>query len=201
MKKNKIIRLLTMSFSALILFLITSCSHEHAWVLQGKEDATCLTDGYVSYKCNECNETKNEVFLATKKKKKIIPEVEATCKQEGLTEGVICEYCNEILVRQNETPKTDHKEEILHRVEPTCSTLGLTEGKKCNVCGEILVAQEEVAQLDHIPGAEASFTSAQTCTVCNEVLVPQVKTITVYYYNTEKWTKVDIYLGNKYHEK
>ena len=47
------------------------------------------------------------------------PAVAATCEKTGLTEGKHCSVCNEVLVAQKETPKTEHK----------------FENGKCSVCG------------------------------------------------------------------
>ena len=91
----------------------------------------------------------------------IIPGVEATCTEDGLTEGKKCSDCGEILVAQ-ETIAASHKEEIIPAVPETCTEDGLTEGKKCSDCGEILVEQKKKDAV-----GKHKFENSYTCTLCN----------------------------------
>ena len=84
--------------------------------------------------------------------------VEPTCTATGLTEGVLCGECGEILVEQEAIPATGHTP----GADATC-----TEPQNCTVCGEILNSTN-----GHIPGAPATCTTAQTCTVCHIELAP-----------------------------
>ena len=112
----------------------------------------------------------------------IIPAVDATCTETGLTEGKKCTVCGDILVAQEVVEAKGHTEEVIPAVDATCTETGLTAGKKCSVCGEILVAQEEIAAKGHteeiIPGKEATctetgLTEGKKCSVCGEILVAQ----------------------------
>lgn len=91
-----------------------------------------------------------------------IPGREATCTEEGLTEGKKCSVCGEILVAQQTVAKKAHTEVKIPAVAPTCTQDGLTAGRKCSVCGEILVAQQKDPAKGHtevkIPGKEATST-------------------------------------------
>ena len=91
----------------------------------------------------------------------VLPKVEPTCTETGLTEGKKCSECGEILLAQ-ETIEAKHTEETLERVEPTCTKTGLTEGKKCSVCGEILVKQE-IIEAGH------TYKNSYTCDECGYV--------------------------------
>ena len=107
-----------------------------------------------------------------------IPAVEATCTSTGLTAGVKCAVCGEILVAQEEVPMAAHTEEEIPAVEATCTSTGLTAGVKCSVCGEILVAQEEVPAKGHsygewvtvkAPTENEEGLAERYCSVCQDV--------------------------------
>ncbi|MBO5379463.1 MAG: hypothetical protein J6A90_03970 [Clostridia bacterium] len=107
----------------------------------------------------------------------------ATCTESGLTDGVYCSVCGEILIEQEEISALGHKEIIDTAVAPTCTESGLTEGKHCEVCGEVLVAQEVIEATGHteeiLKGydstcSENGKTDGKYCTVCGEVTVAQV---------------------------
>ena len=70
---------------------------------------------------------------------KVMSAVAPTCEETGLTEGVCCSECGEILAAQEVVPALGHKEVVLGAEAATCEKTGLTEGKKCSRCGEILV--------------------------------------------------------------
>ena len=86
---------------------------------------------------------------------------EATCTEEGLTEGKHCSVCNAVTVEQETIPALGHTEVVDQAVEPTCTEEGKTEGKHCSVCGEILVAQQTIPAKGH------NFVDGE-CTECGE---------------------------------
>ena len=81
----------------------------------------------------------------------IIPNIDATCTETGLTEGKKCSVCQTILVEQTVIPAKGHTEFTLESLESTCTESGLTEGKKCTICNTVTVQQEIVEKADHKP--------------------------------------------------
>ncbi len=75
--------------------------------------------------------------------------VAPTCTGTGLTSGVKCSNCGEILVAQTVVDANGHTVFVDKAVAPTCTTTGLTEGSHCDVCKEVLVAQEVIGTLEH----------------------------------------------------
>ena len=82
-------------------------------------EPTCTEKGYTTYTCI-CGRSYVDNYVdALGHTEAVDPAVAATCEKTGLTEGKHCSVCNEVLVAQKETPKTEHK---------------FSNGK-CSVCG------------------------------------------------------------------
>ncbi len=113
--------------------------------------ATEEEDGLQQRTCSDCGKVEEDVIpkLSHVHTEETIPAVAPTCTETGLTAGVKCSACGDILVAQEEVPANGHTEVVDEAKAPTCTATGLTEGKHCSVCGEVLVAQEEVAMADH----------------------------------------------------
>ena len=137
-------------------------------------------DGVTIYRvCKRCQAEEILGIVGHEHEPQVVPGVEPTCTETGLTEGQKCSVCGEILVAQEVIPALGHTEEVIPGVPATCTEDGLTEGQKCSVCGEILVAQEEIPALGHtevavpeVPATETEpgTTAGTKCSVCGEVL-------------------------------
>lgn len=111
---------------------------------------TCISLGYETRTCQNCGECQFvRAIPATGHTKTIVKGKEATCIENGLTDGVECAVCGVVLEEQKVIPAKGHKEETIKGKDATCTESGLTEGKKCTVCGTITVKQEEVPALGH----------------------------------------------------
>ena len=92
--------------------------HTHSYTKVVTEP-TCTERGYTTYTCS-CGYSYVDDYVNAKGHTEVVdPAVVATCTKTGLTEGKHCSVCNEVLVAQKETPKTEHK----------------FENGKCSVCG------------------------------------------------------------------
>ena len=146
-------------FIAVVGLFLVSCgsSHEHTLEHHAQVDATCTTNGTMTYyECSSCHKmfsdaTCNEqvyaedlVINAAGHK----PGAEATC-----TTNQVCQVCNvEVAPAKGHTPGA----------EADC-----TNPQNCTVCNAELAPAK-----GHTPGADADCTTAQTCTVCNAELAP-----------------------------
>ena len=166
------------------------CKDNLIW--QHEVKPTCIKPGTMAYYACSCGKyykdaeakeiLENVKIEAVGHKEEVIPGREATCTATGLTDGLRCAVCGEILAAQETLPVLSHVEQVLPASAPTCTATGLTEGKKCSVCGEILTAQEILPALEHtaviLPAVEstcvsAGLTEGKGCSVCGTVLVPQ----------------------------
>ena len=74
-----------------------------------------------------------------------MPGKEATCVEDGLTEGKRCSVCGIILEAQETIPAKGEHSVIEVEEKPATSTeTGHTAGTKCSVCGKILSGCEEI---------------------------------------------------------
>ena len=77
---------------------------------------------------------------------------EATCTENGLTEGLVCKKCEMVIQEQNVIFSPGHTEVIDEAIEPTCTTAGKTKGIHCSKCPEIILPQSYVKSLGHSAG-------------------------------------------------
>jgi len=172
MKTKRIILLAVLFVFALALAscnLVVTNSHEHSWV-----EANCTSPKT----CAECGETEGEALgHAEETLESKLP----TCTETGLTEGVACSVCGEVIVAQQEIPALGHDLVISEAVAPDCLNSGLTAGEHCTKC-DYEVAQEVIPAKGHTEVIDAAveadclnsgLTAGKHCSVCGEVLMAQ----------------------------
>ncbi len=140
----------------------------------------------------------------------IIPAVNATCTEAGLTEGKKCADCGEILQQQTPTDKLEHTPIIVDGYASTCSTEGLTDGTKCSVCDKVLVEQTKIETVPHEPGEWITIANPTKtedgckqllCNVCNdpyeEIVIPNTGSNGLLYeLNSTEDGYVVVHVGN-----
>ena len=141
---------------------IPALGHDYT-ILRLAKPATCTANGVAQYTCTRCGETKLDYVPALGHTEVEIPGVAATCTETGLTAGVKCSVCGEILTAQAVIPALGHTEVEISGVAATCTETGLTAGVKCSVCGEILTAQTIAPALGHDNVLTETY-SEPTCT-------------------------------------
>ena len=175
--------------------VIPVLAHVHKLTKVEAKKASCTEDGNKEYYvCSGCKKLfgdadatkeinkEDTVVKATGHKAEKIAGKEATCTEDGLTEGSKCSVCGEILEEQEVIKAAGHKTEKIAGKAATCTENGLTEGSKCSVCGEILKKQEVIKATGHkaekIAGKAATctadgLTEGSKCSVCGEILKKQ----------------------------
>ena len=98
---------------------------------------------------------------------------DATCSSEGLTEGIHCDTCGEVLLAQSVIPLRAHSYDgeddaecnvcgftrdvncehkntsVIEAKEPTCIEPGYSEGLRCEDCGEMITEPQMIDALGH----------------------------------------------------
>ena len=106
------------------------------------KDPTCTENGIITYMANfKNNAFKPQTKIVDDKKatghKVVVDQAkEATCTEDGLTEGKHCSVCKEVIKKQEVIPATGHKVVVDQGKKATCTEDGLTEGKHCSVCND-----------------------------------------------------------------
>lgn len=101
------------------------------------DDATCTEDGTATRTCAFCQNTETMTLpgTATGHAVQTLPGRPATCMQTGLTEGVKCAVCHEVLITQETIPLAEHDYQIT-KVSVTCTGYGY-DLYQCRSCGDI----------------------------------------------------------------
>ena len=101
------------------------------------EEATCTKEGKKISVCQNCGDTQTETIPAPGHREEIISAKEPTCEEPGLTEGIRCSVCGEILKEQKtEGEATGHN---FGEYKTTKAATALNTGVKtrtCGVCGK-----------------------------------------------------------------
>lgn len=105
---------------------------------------------------------------------------DATCTEDGLTDGVYCTICEQELVKQEVIPSPGHQKVVDEAVPATCTEQGKTEGEHCAVCKLVFVEQQDVPALGHDPVAAVATATdvcepAKNCSRCGIELSPELK--------------------------
>ena len=160
--------------------VIPATGHAYGdWVVT--EEATCTKDGTETSTCANCGDVKTNVIEKKGHTEEILPASAATCERPGLTEGIRCSVCGEILKEQTETePATGHAYgDWVVTEEATCAKEG-TETSTCANCGDVKTrtVKKKAHTEEIIPGKaptceEPGLTEGIRCSVCGEVLKEQ----------------------------
>ncbi|MBQ3321851.1 MAG: CotH kinase family protein [Firmicutes bacterium] len=110
----------------------------------------------------------------------VLPAVDPTCTETGLTAGKKCSVCDEILEAQEEVPKLGHDwDEGTVTKESTCTEAGV-KTFKCSRCDETKTEaidatghKEEVLPAKEPTCTETGLTAGKKCSVCGEILEAQ----------------------------
>ena len=155
--------------------------HEHDMsIFSTVSESGCLVDGIERVTCSICGYYEEHTVEGMPHGEMVLDGYEPTCYETGLTEGVVCPYCDAVLVEQEIIP-IRHNEETVYGYPATCTEEGLSEGKRCSDCGAVTVEQTVLPprhNLKTVKGYEPTCTEeglsdGKECIDCGEVVVSQ----------------------------
>ncbi len=114
-------------------------------------------------------------------KTKVIPEVSASCKQSGLSQGSECKNCGEIVDLQTIIPKLNHtpSNEWVVITPATIDNEG-KKGKKCTVCNEVIEI-ESIPKLDAPIIPDEPTKPIEKPTICAHIPVTKNFKVSTYF--------------------
>ncbi len=132
--------------------------------------ASCSEEGILTYTCSVCHAEKTEIIPKTAHTQETISGFSATCTQTGLTDGVKCSVCGEIITAQEIIPALGHEdgdndgicdicgEEA--KIDTDCDTAGHVDSDKdgiCDGCGDIMPEVKSCKCICHKKGIAKIF--------------------------------------------
>ena len=167
----------------------TPLSHNSSGMIESeryfKSQATCLVPTTYFKSCTGCGLESTETFTVGEALGHIENKTtgyNATCTENGLSDGVICSRCNEIVVMQMVIPATGHTEQVISGHAATCITDGQTDKILCSTCQTTLVPHETIQAIGHsIVYSEGyaptctnvGFTTGEACSLCDYKITQQ----------------------------
>ena len=161
--------------------IIPKIPHTHTYTIL-LVNPTCKTVGYTLYTCGCGYSKKDNIVPALGHNIQMLEEIKPTCMDTGLTSGLKCSICGEIIEEQKIIPAKGHKETIVIGIPASCESSGLTEGKICSVCNIILEEQEIIPMLKHeesdwiidvLPTTSKEGKKHKECINCNRIIESQ----------------------------
>ena len=98
---------------------ISPSDHKHEFTdkYQVITPATCTSNGRARVYCDICHESKLEIIMATGHKEKVIKGYPPTQWKNGLTDGIECETCGEIIKMQEIIPAGTSDENTIFEIK------------------------------------------------------------------------------------
>ena len=150
-----------------------------------KSNATCLTPTIYYKSCTGCGLKGTSTFTVGQPLGHIEVQTQgyaATCTTTGLTDGITCSRCNEIVQMQMIINALGHEEVITKGKEATCTTSGVTDKVTCSRCNTIITNSTTIAALGHdivydegyaATCSKPGLTTGERCSRCDYKITQQ----------------------------
>ena len=165
-----------------------ACEHDFGeWVTVTKAECLGAREGLRKCECKLCGTVKRETVYCEGHVDVVVDAAkEATCKEEGLTEGKHCRACNTVISAQSVIPLRSHTYSddsdkncnvcgyerdvecrhpntyVIPEKKPECTRTGLSMGVVCSDCGHIIKEQTVIAALGHTEVIDKGYAPTET---------------------------------------
>jgi hypothetical protein len=131
--------------AVLMLALLVGCGHTHDYQ-ETVTAPTCTENGYTTFTC-ECGETYKDNEVPAAHTEQVLDAKEATCTEDGLTQGKKCSACGEVFTAQEKVDAKGHSYgEWTVTKEAAVGAAGSKE-QVCSACGD-----KKTEEIPAIPG-------------------------------------------------
>lgn len=153
------------------------CELNHVNIQIDEQEPSGTTRGMYSERCKDCNKLlEKKILPAVGHKKVVVKGKKPTHGSEGLSDGIKCARCGEILKEQVKL-KAGHSWEDVHRVDATCVSTGKVL-EKCSECSEMRERELPLNEKNHIncryetkkPTCTEGGTIRKICKDCGKVV-------------------------------
>ena len=105
-------------------------------------EPTCSETGIRELVCAFCEATELEEIAKTSHKLSEVESVAPTCTTPGMSSGIMCLKCGEVLLMREELPPTGHLLAFREEVSPTDTAEGMRAHYVCTVCGALFLDEK-----------------------------------------------------------
>lgn len=182
MKKH----IITFFIIFLSVFILSSCDEAgncadgHNYIEEVITPSTCTEKGSVKHICSNCNYSYIETTVALGHSYVTLDAVAPTCTSSGLSAGLYCSRCNEVVLEQTVIPSNKHSYRCIDIKQPSCTEQG-EKTYHCEICNDTYVSytpahgHTEVIDIGHgSTCSSAGLSNGSHCATCNEIINPQV---------------------------
>lgn len=129
---------------------------------------TCTANGATTYTCTICSDTYTVTIPSTGHTEVTTKGYDATCTENGLTDGVHCSICNEVLTPASVIESKGHTAENDWTTISTSENGTILQVKYCKDCKEVLESREIIDESVNTEPTETVSTDPVETTTATE---------------------------------
>jgi len=154
-KLFKLRHLLLLAIMLGVAFALCSCENIHShtpgeWIVDLEPNCEC--GGVRHNECTGCGVTvKTESIPATGHTECTVTGYAATCTADGLTDGVVCSVCDEVITAQTVISALGHDEIAYEEKEPSCVEIGWDAYVECSRCDFSTYVEKPMIDISDVP--------------------------------------------------